>query len=118
MKRAYELNTVNVQNMVSEGKAGTYYLGEILENKFYVLYVGRSDGCLRTRLLQHAKTGEFNYFRFRVSRTKKNAYKRECYAFHLHKNTKNKVHPAHNGSCSCPICSCVDEFQTALPEYN
>ena len=117
MKSAYKLDIANVQNMVPQGKPGTYYLGEILEDKFYVLYVGRSDTCLKTRLLQHVKSGEFNYFRFRTCKTKKNAYKNECYAFHSHINTKNKVHPAHNGSCNCPICSCVDEFQTALPDY-
>ena len=117
MKRAYKLDKANIQNMVPESKPGTYSLGEVLDNKFYVLYVGRSDSCLKTRLLQHAQSGEFNFFRFRVSRTKKNAYKKECIAFHVHNGAKNKIHPAHNGSCNCPICSCVEEFQTALPEY-
>ena len=118
MKRAYKLDLATICKLVPEGKPGTYFLGEKLDDRFYVLYVGRSDACLRTRLLQHANAGIFNFFRFRMSRSTTGAFKKECYAFHSYKELKNKVHPANNGTCNCPICSCVDEFQTALPDHN
>ena len=76
MKRAYKLDSATVCKLVPEGKPGTYFLGEKLDDRFYVLYVGRSDACLKTRLLQHANAGIFNFFRFRMSRSISGAYKK------------------------------------------
>lgn len=80
-----------------KGKVGTYYLGEILNNKFQVLYVGRSDSCLQNRLLQHANIGEYTFFKVRVCRNKKEAYNKECEGFYSYFGLKNKISPSKNG---------------------
>jgi len=104
--------------MVPNGKPGIYYLGEVQENKFFVLYVGRSDTCLKTRLLQHVKKGIYHFFRFRMCRTKKSAFKNECYMYHTYNDAHNKIHPAHNGECDCPVCKTAEQMQTLLPSFS
>ena len=66
---------------------GNYELADINKD---VVYVGRSDRNLRARLLNHQKTGKYEYFRFTTAKNSIEAFDEECRGWHLRKDfTKN-----------------------------
>jgi len=117
MNRLYKLDEENIKKNVSSRLKGTYRLGEVVENKFQPLYVGRSDKSLRMRLLQHAKFGIYTFFTFRISHGERAPYMRECVDFHTFSGLDNKIHPATGTSFHrCPICSVIVDFEGCIPK--
>ncbi len=118
MKKYYVLDKQTVEKLISVKKPGAYFLCVVLNNRFYELYVGRSDSCLRTRLLQHIGAGIYTHFRFRMCRSKKGAFLNECVGFHTYKHMANQIHPARNDEVECcPICR-TDEEEQIISEHN
>lgn len=98
-----------VRKVVAPGKPGAYALGDD-HRGFTVRYVGRSDTCLRTRLLTHNHLYGFEYCAFQCSATVEDAFAVECELYHVHLQLgialKNQLHPASPRwtGASCRYC--------------
>lgn len=99
----------NVNALVDEGMAGTYVLGS--GQDFKIGYVGRSDTCVRRRLVSHNHLYKFDYFIFRYAENPLEAYRFECEAYHalerVGSEVLNQIHPAapRSSGVRCPYCS-------------
>lgn len=116
---AYELTRERVRRDVPEGRPGFYRLGNVISDRFYTSYVGRSDECLRSRLGQHARLEWFTHFVVRPTESKEEAYRRECLFFHLEeKATTNKYHPARPAETElqCPYCEFEERLSVEMAE--
>lgn len=93
-----------IRAMIPAGTIGTYTLWD--DGK--PIYIGRSDTCLRRRLIEHAsKRPAGLYFTFDVSRSPQDAYAMECSLFHaIGDDTTNIDHPprANHEDPACPFC--------------
>lgn len=112
--KAFILYSENIEELVPMNVPGSYLLGEIEGDIFEVGYIGRSDVCLRSRLMCHARTGQYGFFAFNVCRSTREAFIRECYAYHTYRGLSNQIHPATNGTCFCPICDVINQFSSAI----
>jgi len=111
-----KLNKEIVSSCLKDSQAGAYSLAIKRDGKFNVKYVGRSDTCLKTRLLQHVKGKKSKYFSFAVCDTDVQAYHLECRGFHSFSALKNAIHPDNPNLkvCGCPYCATEWEFANAL----
>ena len=108
------LDHSTVCGLVPEKMSGFYRLGNLEGSKFCVGYVGRSDYDLRARLRQHADTGKFCFFDFKVT-DKYEAFLLECREWHILNTASDDVltninHPAapKGKPFICPYCFRVD----------
>ena len=73
-----------------------------------IIYVGRSDVCLKTRLLKHELLGVASHFAWELSTNAKHGFHLESFLFHKwqHLNLLNQNHPGKPANClySCPFC--------------
>lgn len=89
-ERAYALTSWMVRALIPEARIGSYVLIDSGEP----VYVGRSDTCLRRRLLQHAHRQRAEYFAYNVHHTRIQAYTMECALYHaLTPQIRNRIHP-------------------------
>ena len=92
-KQVYIYTESSVCNHAPDSK-GIYFLGNVINNKFVVGYVGRSDTSTRKRLLSHNHKAKFTHFCFDDVKTKHQGFLRETEEWYIHKKTAiNKVHP-------------------------
>lgn len=103
-----------VKSVVSQpNRTGVYVLGNDL-NGFKVGYVGRSDRCLRTRLISHNHLYNYDYFIFKYTRNIKDAYLHECQYWHVSQDNHlaNVIHPASpkNSGLKCPYCGFANDI--------
>lgn len=115
--RAWLLLSMVVRLVVPPGRPGVYILGglESSDGDFFPRYVGRSDTDVQSRLMHHAQTPLFTYFRCRSCKSKGEAYHMECFYWHaLFEFGKlfNRVHPdaPSNSHLKCPYCSGATAF--------
>ena len=67
-----------ITSVLRRNMPGNYRLGRLgPRGEIIVDYVGRSDTCLRTRLLQHANDGKHQFFQFHYASSDSEAYHRE-----------------------------------------
>lgn len=84
-------------------------------------YVGRSDHCLRTRLIGHNLLARATHVCWEVCRSPVHAFHAEAYWYDHFKEVgrlRNLVHPARpTGDCRpCPFCTLVgNKIPAALP---
>lgn len=97
--------------VVKEGCPGTYILGDASSTGVFVpKYVGRSDTCLRTRLLTHNHYYDYECFVFRYESSPKSAFYDECKWWHdylgMGVNLDNVIHPdfPSGNPTPCPYC--------------
>ena len=88
------------------GVPGSYLL---LDRAGRPLYVGRSDQCLRQRLLGHPLRGRAAHFTAAVVDGPRGAYLLECYWWHRYRRDGlelvNRIHPAtYDLTVACPFC--------------
>ncbi|MHB1583063.1 MAG: hypothetical protein ACYC0E_04850 [Acidimicrobiales bacterium] len=88
------------------GVAGSYLL---LDRTGRPTYVGRSDHCLRQRLLGHPLRGKATHFTAAVADAPRGAYLLECYWWHRYRRDgielANRIHPAtYDLAVPCPFC--------------
>lgn len=99
-----------IRKTVLPGKCGVYALGDMEEDEFKIKYVGRSDHCLRTRLLTHNYLYDFSYFYFLYVDSPKDAFRLESQWWHACVDFEvpiiNKIHPdsPSNSPMVCPCC--------------
>ena len=75
------------------------------------IYAGRSDNCLRSRLLRHPLAKQASHVLWEACRTAYHAYCMEAFWFHKLRSRpqfRNRLHPARPASLtsvSCPFCA-------------
>lgn len=113
-----------VKQVVVPACPGAYALGHAGPDGFLVGYVGRSDTCLRSRLLSHNYLWHFEYFLFRYAANSEAAFHLECEFWHAYrKQLCNVIHPAvptgSNASCRyCGFAEAVNRYFAQHPNLN
>lgn len=108
-----------IRSVVQKRRPGVYVLGDESNGEFVFRYVGRSDHCLQTRLLNHGLLYHYPYFIFSYTDTAKEAFELESKWWHDCKNNGihllNMIHPdSPSGALfACPYC----QFQGEIKEY-
>lgn len=108
---AYRFTPDVIRAVVDSEKAGVYALGDVLNGKFVVAYVGRSDCSLQTRLLTHNYRYDYSYFIFRYTSNARDAFVLESQWWHDCRNAEpplvNQIHPDSPSGIKlyCPYCS-------------
>ena len=110
MEGPWTLDDLTVDEVITEKSPGNYALGCIgNQGNFIVLYVGRSDDDLNTRL--HYWTGRTRYKSFKASYASSPtaAYDKECHNYHDFGESQkldNEKHPDKPSGISvfCPVC--------------
>lgn len=110
LKGPWDLDDDTVNEVITETSPGNYALGYVKDDgTFVVLYVGRSDDDLNSRL--HNWTGKTRYKSFKAdyASNSREAYKKECNNYHDFggsQNLDNENHPdAPDGiNVSCHVC--------------
>lgn len=120
MKGPYLLESDTIDNEIEKFEIGNYHLGSYKNKIFKVLYVGRSDNCLNSRLKDHIDEDGFEsctHFKYEIQTCITDAYEKECQDFHAYYGTEgnlNKNHPAQPSGfgkrISCPVSNC-EEFK-------
>ena len=109
-ERAYRLASWMVRALIPESRIGSY----VLIDRDEPVYVGRSDTCLRRRLLQHAHRRRAEYFAYNVHHTRIQAYTMECALYHaLAPQIRNLIHPDSPDQAAARCSYCRPEW--ALP---
>lgn len=116
MKGSYLLESEIIDNKIKKCEIGNYYLGSYKNEIFNVLYIGRSDTCLNSRLKDHIDEDGFEsctHFKYIIQTSVTDAYKKECQDFHTYYGTKgnlNEYHPAQPSGLGkrvlCPESTC------------
>lgn len=107
MNGPFDLTPRSVNQEIPAAARGNYALGRMNGLKFIVMYVGRSDTCLNTRL-KHWE-GEYPKFKYSIASSAREAFEKECRNYHDFGETSildNEVHPdRHDGhTWRCPVC--------------
>lgn len=111
-RRLYRLSAWLIRALIPQNCIGTYTLFTKSGQALNAFYIGRSDTCLRRRLISHASHRKAHYFDYQVQWTAEKAFIAECAAYHaLADATANIIHPAHpkGKEISCPFCRSVFE---------
>lgn len=109
MGAMHALDSATINKVVAANKIGNYGLGSPnKEGLLMVGYVGRSDGRLRSRLLDHAQSGKYSHFKFSYATSVTEAYHKECRNYHDFKPKGNSCHPDQPDGvdCRCPVQGC------------
>jgi Zn finger protein HypA/HybF involved in hydrogenase expression len=104
-RRLYRLSPWLIRALIPVSYIGTYKLFRLGETE--PIYVGRSDTCLRNRLLRHTQANRADYFDYDIQWTLEKCFIAECSAYHaLLGKTDNLIHPAqpHGLNLKCPFC--------------
>lgn len=111
-----------VRGSVARSTPGAYVLGYGVGpggQVFRPTYVGRSDVCVRTRLVSHAHAGRCDYFIVQYAADRHRAFLLECQFWHAYlqeaTTLTNQVHPASPSGTAlvCPYC----EFARGLQAH-
>ncbi|MFJ6522575.1 GIY-YIG nuclease family protein [Streptomyces filamentosus] len=88
--RSFRLTPWVVRALIPEGYIGTY----VLYRHGAPHYIGRSDTCVRRRLLKHCASARGEYFTYDVHFSADQAFTAECSLFHaLRPQLTNILHP-------------------------
>ena len=104
-RRLYRLSSWLIKLLIPRGYIGTYSLYRRGQTK--PVYIGRSDTCLRNRLLCHAQAKRADYFDYDIQWTREKCFIAEYSAYHsLLGKTDNIIHPAppKGLQIQCPFC--------------
>lgn len=103
------LTNEEINANVGVNKAGNYLLGNVIGSVYVkVMYVGRSDTDLASRLKDHIDEG-YGLFKFKYATSPKAAFEQECTDYHNYGGRlrlNNAIHPDSPSGISrkCPIC--------------
>lgn len=104
-RRLYHLSPWIVRALIPVDYIGTYTLYRFRKEE--PSYIGRSDTCLRNRLLAHAHTKRADYFDYDIQWTIEKCFIAECSAYHaLLNKSENLIHPSmpKGLQIECPFC--------------
>ena len=119
-KQVYLFLPESIRKFVLPGKCGVYVLGEMIDGEFVVKYVGRSDSCLRTRLLTHNYLYSYSYFYFLYMDSPEDAFRLESQWWHACVDFDipiiNKIHPDSpvNAGLVCPYCQFAQSVKQSV----
>ncbi len=102
----FRLNKLNIDSQIGRKQTGVYFLGHVKGEDFYIRYIGRSDGRLRERLLDHSDVAKYNFFSYHKTDRLLDAYRIECREWHNAVDLDNEIHPKKpkNLSYKCAYC--------------
>lgn len=111
LRHAFPLEPHWIAALLPPGLPGAY----MLLNGSRPIYVGRSDRCLRQRLITHPHQEKVSHAVWQVCSGAEQAFMLEAALFHRFKGRPgllNKVHPARPSSRrrSCPFCADGDRM--------
>jgi hypothetical protein len=109
-RRLYRLSPWLIRALIPAAHIGTYALFKYASKGIKLIYIGRSDTCLRRRLISHAQRNRAEYFDYDIQWTPQKAFIAECAAYHaLAHTTTNVIHPAspRRLAMRCPFCQGV-----------
>ncbi len=117
--RFYPFTPSWVRQAVPIHAVGVYLLAKYEEGSLASGYVGRSDTCLRRRLVYHNLLGRFDYFTFKIATNAEQAFVEEAGWWHLLRNEDfllNSIHPSvpKYGEMICPYCVTPQQLQGFL----
>jgi hypothetical protein len=112
---AFALAPSRVKALLPAGLPGAYLL---LDRTGHPIYVGRSDLCLRSRLLRHPLRGTASHFAAAAADGARGAFMLESYWWHRYRQQGellNLIHPAHTGNADdfCQFCTSVPATRVA-----
>ena len=90
---AVPLTSSWISELIPNNTIGAY----LLWNEIEPIYVGRSDNCLKTRLITHNHRGEATHVTWQVANTPSQAYQFECFWYSWAKQQNrclNQIAPA------------------------
>lgn len=105
---AFRMTRQRITAFLPAGLPGAYLL---LDSPAQPLYVGRSDRCLRSRLLHHPLRRRATHFTAAVTDGPRGAFMLESYWWHRYRlhgvELLNLIHPASNSAVdnTCPFCT-------------
>ncbi len=114
MDDTYAFTTQWIDEVVPEGYAGCYVLGNASGERFEARYVGRSDSDIHQELMAQKRPGAHNqckYFKYGLAESAQVAFEIECQVYHESGGSHsldNKMHPSrpkHSG-WQCPVGDC------------
>ncbi len=117
MDDTYAFTREWIDEVVPEGYAGCYVLGNASGQRFEAKFVGRSDSDLHKELMAQKVTGshsapdQFRYFKYGLARSAQAAFEIECRVYHESGGTDsldNKSHPDRpkRSEWKCPVEDC------------
>ncbi|MBU0460320.1 MAG: hypothetical protein KJ771_05950 [Nanoarchaeota archaeon] len=113
-KKYYVLRPEIIRKEVKKNHPGVYTLGKFEKDEFYVKYVGRSETCLRRRLLEHAKKSVSKFFNFKQFSDKNSAIRNEMVDFFTYNGLDNKIRPSLREGILPGIESCESELNKLI----
>lgn len=108
----YRLTVEGISAIERGTSPGVFALGYIgRDAAFYINYVGRSDHDLKSRLREFI--GSDSSFKFGITASPEEAFRRECELFHSFRPPANRVHPGRTANTNwvCPKCSLMDRWR-------
>ena len=108
LQGSFPLTSASIDEHVKKTSPGAYALGHTRGDKFYIKYVGRSDGDVNARLKDHVDS--YYRFKFEYYGSAKEAFEKECRLYHDFEPDDNDVHPARPAGrdWKCPVCTIFD----------
>ncbi len=117
MDDTYAFTAQWIDEVVPEGYAGCYVLGNANGSQFEVGYVGRSDSDVHQELrVQEGKNragahNPYKYFKYGLAQTAQAAFEIECQVYHESGGSDsldNKTHPGgpKKAHWKCPVDDC------------
>src|SRR5512135_2994291 len=88
MDDTYSFTTQWIDEVVPEGYAGCYVLGNTSGQRFEAKFVGRSDSDIHQELIAQkgkgaqSTPGQFKYFKYGLARSAQAAFEIECRVYH------------------------------------
>lgn len=100
----FSLNARVIKHEVTSTSAGTFVLGKANGRSIKIMFVGRSDENVATKLLEHV--GKYPIFKYGYSKTPHDAWAKECKLFHDFNppHSQHPLKPTSSPDWPCPIC--------------
>jgi|SRR5208282_192051 len=108
LKGPFKLTHAGIDKEVTKISPGVYALGEVKNDTFTILYVGRADDDVAKRLGDHVPKW-YPDFKYEYYPTAKAAFQKECNLYHDFNPKDNDIHPARPSGTTypCPRCNAL-----------
>ena len=104
LKGSFPLTAEEIDKQIKFVAPGVFTLGNLKDDRYQTLYVGRADKNLNEILKKCLRQTE--RFKFMLFDDPEDAFKKECELYHLFKPAANRVHPPvpPTRDWRCPEC--------------
>lgn len=108
MEGPYALRPEEIEDIVEFEAPGNFAIGHLVNNRFTVLYVGRSDKNLPQSLRDMVgRHRDFRLFKFSYATSAQAAFLKHCRNYHDFGRAGkllNRKHPSNTARDPCPFC--------------